>query len=88
MLDYYPTKTQKQLGNPDESANPTASSPACAGLAGEHCIYMWKKVPLLQTRLLERLFTARFRVEIWFVWEFSLVGTHGNQGKFFILFQC
>ena len=38
MLDYCPTKTQKLLGNPDKSANPTASSPACAGLAGEHCI--------------------------------------------------
>ena len=38
MLDYSPTKTQKLLGNPDKSANPTASSPACAGLAGEHCI--------------------------------------------------
>jgi len=37
MLDYSPTKTQKLLGNPDKSANPTASSPACAGLAGEHC---------------------------------------------------
>jgi len=34
---YSPTKTQKLLGNPDKSANPTASSPACAGLAGEHC---------------------------------------------------
>ena len=39
MLDYSPTKTQKLLGNPDESANPTASSPACAGLAGEHCTH-------------------------------------------------
>jgi len=38
MLGYSPTKTQKLLGNPDKSANPTASSPACAGLAGEHCI--------------------------------------------------
>ena len=38
MLDYSPTKTQKLLGNPDKSANPTASSPACAGLAEEHCI--------------------------------------------------
>ena len=38
MLDYSPTKTQKLLGNPDKSANPTVSSPACAGLAGEHCI--------------------------------------------------
>jgi len=38
MLDYSPTKTQKLLGNPDKSDNPTASSPACAGLAGEHCI--------------------------------------------------
>ena len=37
MLDYAPTKTQKRLGNLDKSANPTASSPACAGLAGEHC---------------------------------------------------
>ena len=37
MLSYSPTKTQKLLGNPDKSANPTASSPACAGLAGEHC---------------------------------------------------
>ena len=37
MLDYSPTKTQKLLGNPDKSANPTASSPARAGLAGEHC---------------------------------------------------
>ena len=37
MLDYSPTKTQKLLGNPDKSDNPTASSPACAGLAGEHC---------------------------------------------------
>ena len=37
MLDYSPTKIQKLLGNPDKSANPTASSPACAGLAGEHC---------------------------------------------------
>ena len=37
MLDYSPTKTQKLLGYPDKSANPTASSPACAGLAGEHC---------------------------------------------------
>jgi len=37
MLGYSPTKTQKLLGNPDKSANPTASSPACAGLAGEHC---------------------------------------------------
>jgi len=37
MLDYSPTKTQKLLGNPDKPANPTASSPACAGLAGEHC---------------------------------------------------
>jgi len=27
MLDYSPTKTQKLLGNPDQSANPTASSP-------------------------------------------------------------
>jgi len=36
MLDYSPTKTQKLFGNPDKSANPTASSPACAGLAGEH----------------------------------------------------
>jgi len=34
MVDYSPTKTQKLLGNPDKSANPTASSPACAGLAG------------------------------------------------------
>jgi len=40
MLDYSPTKTQKQLGNPDKSANPTASSPACAGLAGEHCNFL------------------------------------------------
>ena len=39
MLDYSPTKTQKLLGNPDKSANPTVSSPACAGLAGEHCIF-------------------------------------------------
>jgi len=38
MLDYTPTKTQKLLGNPDKADNPTASSPACAGLAGEHCI--------------------------------------------------
>ena len=38
MLDYSPTKTQKLLGNPDKSANPTASSLARAGLAGEHCI--------------------------------------------------
>jgi len=38
MLDYSPTKTQKLLGNPDKSDNPTASSSACAGLAGEHCI--------------------------------------------------
>jgi len=37
MLDYSPTETQKLLGNPDKSDNPTASSPACAGLAGEHC---------------------------------------------------
>jgi len=37
MLDYSPTKTQKLLGNPDKSANPTVSSPACAGLAEEHC---------------------------------------------------
>ena len=37
MLDYSPAKTQKLLGNPDKSANPTASPPACAGLAGEHC---------------------------------------------------
>ena len=37
MLGYSPTKTQKLLGNPDKSANPTASSPACAGLAREHC---------------------------------------------------
>ena len=37
MLDYSPTKTQKLLGNPDKPANPTASSPACAGVAGEHC---------------------------------------------------
>jgi len=34
MFDYSPTKTQKLLGNQDKSANPTASSPACAGLAG------------------------------------------------------
>jgi len=39
MLDYSPTKTQKLLGSPDKSANPTASSPTCAGLAGEHCTY-------------------------------------------------
>jgi len=39
MLDYSPTKTQKWLGNPDKSDYPTASSPACAGLAGEHCIF-------------------------------------------------
>jgi len=38
MLDYSPTETQKLLGNPDKSANPTASSPACAGLVGEQCI--------------------------------------------------
>ena len=38
MLGYFPTKTQELLGNPDKAANPTASSPACAGLAGEHCI--------------------------------------------------
>jgi len=38
MLDHSPAKTQKQLGNTDKSANPTSSSPACAGLAGEHCI--------------------------------------------------
>jgi len=38
MLGYSPTKTQELLGNPDKSANPPASSPACAGLAGEHCI--------------------------------------------------
>jgi len=37
MLGKSPTKTQELLGNPDKSANPTASSPACAGLAGEHC---------------------------------------------------
>ena len=37
MLDYSPIKTQKLLGNPDKSANPTASSPACAGSAGDHC---------------------------------------------------
>jgi len=37
MLYYSPTKTQELLGNPDKSAYPTASSPACAGLAGEHC---------------------------------------------------
>ena len=37
MLGYSPTKTQELLGNPDKSANPTASPPACAGLAGEHC---------------------------------------------------
>jgi len=37
MLDYSPNKTQKLLGNPDKSDNPTACSPACAGLAGEHC---------------------------------------------------
>ena len=35
MFDYSPTKTQKLPGNPDKSDNPTASSPACAGLAGE-----------------------------------------------------
>jgi len=40
MLAYSPTKTQKLLGNPDKSDNPTASSPACAGLAGEHCIQL------------------------------------------------
>ena len=40
MLDYSPTKTQKLLGNPGKPANPTASSPACAGLAGEHCIWV------------------------------------------------
>ena len=39
MLGYSPTKTQELLGNPDKSANPTASSPACAGLAGEQCIF-------------------------------------------------
>jgi len=38
MLDYSPTKTQELLGHPDKSANPTVSSPACAGLAGEHYI--------------------------------------------------
>jgi len=42
MLDYPPTETQKLLGNPDKSANPTASSPACAGVAGEHCIYKFR----------------------------------------------
>jgi len=42
LLDYSPTKTQKVRGNPDESANPTASSPACARLAGEHCSkFVW-----------------------------------------------
>ena len=41
MQDYSATKTQKLLGNSDESANPTASSPACAGLAGEHCIHFY-----------------------------------------------
>ena len=41
MLDYSPTKTQELLGNPDKPANPTASSPACAGLSGEHCIYIF-----------------------------------------------
>ena len=35
MFDYSPTKTQKLPGNPDKSDNPTASSPACAGLAGD-----------------------------------------------------
>jgi len=40
MLDYSPTKTQKLLGNTDKSANPTASTPACAGLAGELCIWL------------------------------------------------
>jgi len=44
MLDYSPTKTQKLLGNPDKSANPTVSSPACAGLAGEHCMVHTVKV--------------------------------------------
>ena len=41
MLNYSPTKTQKLLGNPDKSSNPTASSPACAGLAGEHYIFLF-----------------------------------------------
>jgi len=38
ILDFSPTKTQKLLGNPDKAANPTATSPACAGLAVEHCM--------------------------------------------------
>jgi len=44
MLGYSPTKTQELLGNPDKSANPTASSPACAGLAGEHCTISGKGI--------------------------------------------
>jgi len=47
MLDYAPTKTQKLLGNPDKSSNPTASSPACAGLAEEHCIWTESDLHLL-----------------------------------------
>jgi len=46
MLDYSPTKTQKLLGNPDKSDNPTASSPACAGLAEEHCSSLRKPTDL------------------------------------------
>ena len=45
MVDYSPTKTQKLVGNPDKSANPTASSPAWAGLAGEHCNSYLSEVP-------------------------------------------
>jgi len=48
MLDYSPTKTQKLLGNPDKSSNPTASSPACAGLAGEHCISLLSRKSMIK----------------------------------------
>ena len=65
MLDYSPTKTQRLLGNPDKSANPTASSPACAGLAGEHCI------PIELLSSIHRMSTvclSYFSISVWWSW--------------------
>jgi len=67
MLDYSPTKTRKLLGNPDKSANPTASSPACAGLAGEHCIRndeLFRSEKFMQHCYHERLAPLLFEVVV------------------------
>jgi len=69
VLGYSPTKTQELLGNPDKSDNPTASSPACAGLAGEHCMLIC---------LSKREVSQNFAREVILIFKAGGTGDPGN----------